>query len=106
MRLNSLRPALMAGQSGRIAATRLQALTVGRSIVCQEKDRDRYGRIIAICRANGEDLGAIMVREGLAWAFVRYSSDYVGHEAKAKTDRLGVHAHGCQPAWEWRSRER
>ena len=57
--------------AGRLAATRLQALTAGRSIVCQEKDRDRYGRIVAICRAAGEDLGAIMVREGLAWAFTR-----------------------------------
>lgn len=93
-------------QAGRMAATRLQALTTGRSIVCQEKDRDRYGRIVAICRASGEDLGAILVREGLAWAFVRYSSDYVGQEAKAKTDRLGVHAHGCQQAWEWRKQHR
>jgi hypothetical protein len=47
--------------AGSLAATRLQALTAGRSIVCQEKDRDRYGRIVAICRASGEDLGAIMV---------------------------------------------
>ena len=47
-----------------------------------------------------------MVREGLAWAFVRYSSDYVGQEGKAKADRLGVHAHGCLPAWEWRTQQR
>jgi endonuclease YncB( thermonuclease family) len=52
-------------------ASRLQALTAGRSIVCQEKDRDRYGRIVAICQLSGEDLSAIMVHEGLAWAFVR-----------------------------------
>ncbi len=51
--------------AGRMAATRLQALTAGRSIVCQEKDRDRYGRTVAICRASGEDLGAILVREGM-----------------------------------------
>jgi endonuclease YncB( thermonuclease family) len=72
-----------------LAATRLQALTAGRSIVCQEKDRDRYGRIVAICRVLGEDLGAIMVREGLAWAFVRYSRDYVEQYSKAasKTHR-------------------
>ena len=50
--------------AGSLATTRLQALTAGRSIVCQEKDRDRYGRIVAICRASGEDLGAILVREG------------------------------------------
>jgi endonuclease YncB( thermonuclease family) len=92
--------------AGSLATTRLQALTAGRSIVCQEKDRDRYGRIVAICRASGEDLGAILVREGLAWAFVRYSSDYVAQETKAKAARLGVHAHGCQPAWEWRAQQR
>ena len=28
--------------AGSLATTRLQALTAGRSIVCQEKDRDRY----------------------------------------------------------------
>jgi hypothetical protein len=72
----------------------------------QEKDRDRYGRIVAICRVSGEDLGAIMAREGLAWAFVRYSGDYADPEARAKTDRLGIHAHGCQPAWEWRAQQR
>ena len=37
----------------------------------------------------------MLVREGLAWAFVRYSSDYADQEVKAKTDRLSVHAHGC-----------
>jgi endonuclease YncB( thermonuclease family) len=91
--------------AGSVAATRLQALTAGRSIVCQEKDRGRYGRIVAICQALGEDLGAILVHERLAWAFVRYGADYVSQEAKAKAkaDRLGGHVHDCQPAWDWRS---
>src|ERR671911_1365130 len=70
--------------AGRLAATRLQALTAGRSIVCQEKDRDRYGRIVAICRASGEDLGAILVREGFAWAFTRFSVDYVDQQEEAR----------------------
>jgi endonuclease YncB( thermonuclease family) len=47
-----------------------------------------------------------MVREGMAWAFVRYSRDYVDREAKAKAEQLGVHAHDCQPAWEWRAEQR
>jgi endonuclease YncB( thermonuclease family) len=92
--------------AGRLATTRLQALVQGRNIVCQEKDRDRYGRVVAICRASGEDLGAILVREGLAWAFVRYSRDYVDEYAKAAGERRGVHAHGCVPAWEWRAQQR
>lgn len=89
--------------AGRLATTRLQALIQGKTVVCEAKDADRYGRTIAICRASGEDLGAIMVREGMAWAFVRYSSDYVDQEARAKSAGVGVHAHGCVPAWEWRA---
>jgi endonuclease YncB( thermonuclease family) len=92
--------------AGRVAATRLQPLTTGRPVACQEKDRDRYGRTVAICRASGEDLGAILVREGLAWAFVRYSSGYVGDERQAKANDLGVHTHQCIPAWEWRTQQR
>jgi hypothetical protein len=38
----------------------------GQSIVCQEKDRDRYGGVVAICQISGQDMGAILVREGLA----------------------------------------
>lgn len=49
----------------------------------------------AFCRASNEDLGAIMVSEGVAWAFVRYSFDYVGQEAKAKDEQLGVHVPLC-----------
>jgi endonuclease YncB( thermonuclease family) len=92
--------------AGRMAASRLQALAAGRSIICQEKDRDRYGRIVAICRASGEDLGAILVREGLAWAFVRYSLDYVSQNEQAKAAQIGVHGHDCLPAWEWRAQQR
>src|SRR5829696_1594334 len=92
--------------AGSLAATRLQALTAGRSIICQEKDRDRYGRIVAICRVSGEDLGAILVREGLAWAFTRYSVDYVDQQEEARVANRGLHAHDCAPAWEWRAQQR
>lgn len=92
--------------AGRMATTRLQELISGRTVICQEKDRDRYGRTVAVCRAGGEDVGAILVREGLAWAFVRYSTDYVQQEQLAKEAVLGVHRHGCVPAWEWRAAQK
>jgi endonuclease YncB( thermonuclease family) len=84
----------------------IQALVSGRHVVCDAKDKDRYGRTVAVCRMSGEDLGAILVREGLARAFVRYSRDYVHQEEQAKAARLGVHAHHCTPAWEWRAQQR
>jgi endonuclease YncB( thermonuclease family) len=47
-----------------------------------------------------------MVQLGMAWAFVRYSSDYIELEQRARVEGLGVHAHGCQPAWKWRAERR
>lgn len=61
---------------------------------------------LTVCRAAGRDLGADMVRAGMAWAFVRYSRDYVAQEGEARAARLGVHLHDCQPAWEWRADKR
>lgn len=92
--------------AGRLAATHLQQLVQGKAVVCEAKGRDRYGRPIAVCRAAGADLGELMVRGGYAWAFVRYSGDYVAQEVRAKADNLGVHAHGCMRAWEWRAQHK
>ena len=39
-----------------------------RSVACEERDQDRYGRIVAVCRYGGQDVNAWLVREG--WANV------------------------------------
>jgi len=44
-----------------------------------------------------------MVSAGMAWAFARYSSDYIGQEKAAIGARLGVRAHDCMKAWDWRA---
>lgn len=88
------------------ATATLEKLMKGRSITCDDRGHDRYGRTIGLCRADSDDLSAAMVRLGMAWAFVRYSRDYVEQEAKARAGNLGVHAHGCEPAWEWRAQRR
>lgn len=89
--------------AGRLATTHLQSLIAGRSVACEPKAKDRYGRTVAICRVGGVDLGELMVRDGYAWAFIRYSADYAPQEARAKAAGLGIHAHDCRPAWEWRA---
>ena len=90
-------------QAGKAASQTLAALMEGRTIACESRGHDRYGRSVALCRADGRDLGAEMVRAGMAVAFTRYSTDYAGLEAAAKAARLGVHLHGCIPPWEWRA---
>jgi endonuclease YncB( thermonuclease family) len=84
------------------ASRHLADLMSGHTVVCEYKDRDRYGRTVALCRADGQDLGAAMVRAGMAWAFTRYSSDYVDQERAAIEAKAGVHAHDCAKAWDWR----
>lgn len=37
---------------------------------------------------------------------IRYSHDYVVQEDEAMTTIRGIHAHECQPAWEWRAKHR
>ena len=50
-------------------------------VSCEERNRDRYGRIVAVCRHGGQDVNAWIVSQGLALAYRRYSRDYVGEEA-------------------------
>lgn len=88
------------------AGAYMRELVRGKTITCEPRVKDRYGRTVALCRANGEDLGAAMVRAGMAYAFIRYSSDYVADEATAKASGLGVHAHQCEKPWDWRARVR
>ena len=68
--------------------------------------QDRYGRTVALCFADDVNLSVAMVRAGMAWAFVRYSRDYVTQEAEAKAAGRGVPAHQCEKAWEYRARLR
>jgi endonuclease YncB( thermonuclease family) len=89
--------------AGLEATATMRKLIGGKTVVCEFRGHDRYKRSIGLCRAGGEDLGAEMVRAGMAWAFTRYSSDYISQEKAAIGARLGVHAHDCQKAWEWRA---
>jgi len=60
------------GQQASFAlADRIERATVS----CQPRDRDRYGRIVAICFKGNEDLNRWMVASGWAVAFRRYSED-------------------------------
>ena len=91
---------------GVAAAYALADLMRGRTVQCEAMGQDRYGRTLGLCRADGRDLGASMVRKGMAWAFTRYSSDYIQQEGDANFHRIGVHAHDCHKPWDWRARNK
>ena len=57
-------------ECGKKATKALRRLIAGNPVVCQERDVDRYGRIIAVClNAEGQDVGAELVRQNPAPLF-------------------------------------
>lgn len=75
---------------GRWATAELAARVEGRRVVCAGEEEDRYGRLLAVCRADGEDINAALVRSGAALAYRKYSGRYVAEEGAAEKAGLGI----------------
>jgi len=85
--------ATIIGQNGRVA--------------CEEKDRDRYGRPVAVCRIGGRDLAGEMIRRGWAVDFVRYSRGrYEAEQDAAQRAGAGLWAGDFDVPWEWRAKRK
>ena len=93
-------------QCGTSATLALTRRIGGRSVSCEERDRDRYGRIVAVCHAGGEDLNGWLVSEGLAIAYRHYSTDYIGHEQAAREAGRGLWRGEFVEPWRWRKGKR
>ena len=87
---------------GRSAARALEKLTTGQPVTCRGDTKDDYGRLLAVCTTPKGEVNASLVRQGLAWAFVKYSGAYVPVEAEARSARRGVFAVQNEPPWEFR----
>lgn len=57
---------------------------------CTVVDTDRYRRNVAICTVDGRDLGATLVREGLAISETNYSDPYRSEESEARRAGRGL----------------
>lgn len=88
--------------AGKIARQRLARLVADHTVTCRAFGKDGYGRLIARCQAAGRDLGGELVRAGLAWAFVKYSTTFVAEEQVARLSSVGIWQSRCEPAWAFR----
>lgn len=89
---------------GSEAAAFLRTLIAGASVECEVRTKDRYQRSVAVCRCEGVDVGAVMVRAGWAVAFTRYSGDYEIQEREARAERIGLWAGSFSMPWAWRAK--
>ena len=93
-------------ECGLAAALYLEQLHGKNGFECKNLGQDRYKRISARCYiledGNRIDIGSLMVREGYALAYRRYSKDYIDEEEFAKENSRGLWRSKFMKPWEWR----
>lgn len=88
---------------GTEATRAMRAMAEGRELRCRNNGLDKYGRTLGTCFAGGRDINAEMIKLGLAWAYVKYSTAYVQEEAQARAAKLGIWQGEAMPAWDFRA---
>jgi len=87
---------------GRLARQALQQMIAGNGISCKGSDRDRYGRLLAVCRVNDRNLNLLMVKTGWAVAY----GDYYREEREARRKKLGLWDGTFKEPRRWRREHR
>lgn len=78
---------------GEMAKAKLASLIGDDPLSCLRKSTDVHGRMVAVCRISGIDIGQAMVEAGWATAYRRYSQDYLAAEQRARSGKSGL--------WQW-----
>lgn len=78
-----------------------------KDLVIREKNKDRYGRVVAVVYADGINVNEAMLKQGWAWHFKRYDSNrnWDRLEQKARKAGIGLWADKAPVApWTYRQR--
>ncbi len=97
-------------QSYGTAATRAaQQYVGGESVQVSVEEIGRYGRAVARVEVGGADLGAMLIRRGLAWHYRQYApnaTEYARLQRQARNAGRGLWSQANPTApWEWRDRQ-
>jgi endonuclease YncB( thermonuclease family) len=91
---------------GQKSALALSSYIGLRTVSCEQRDSDRYGRAVAVCSiGQTPDLGEWLVRSGWALDYPRYSRGaYSDAQREAARTRRGMWQGQFDKPWEWRGR--
>lgn len=73
---------------------------------CRPQRTDRFGRTIAKCEADGEDIAQWLVKNGWALSYVRFSHAYDADEKTAREAPIGLWTGAFVAPWDWRVRNK
>ncbi len=91
------------GSAARDALTKFSG---DKSWTCTPVRTDRFGRSVAKCLVEGEDISKWMVRNGWALAYTQFSKDYEADEKAARDAKAGLWAGAFIAPWDWRVRNK
>ena len=91
-------------QCGRAAKAELTAIINRGDVTCEARAKDRYGRIVAVCSAEGvPDVGEEMVRHGYAVVLGFGRSDYQELQDEAEAAKRGIWRGSFERPSDWRA---
>jgi micrococcal nuclease len=81
----------------------LADICAGESATVKDKGQDRYKRTLGVVYCKNTNANEKQVKDGLAWAYVKYGRQYVELEKEARNSKAGLWAdNNPTPPWEWR----
>jgi endonuclease YncB( thermonuclease family) len=91
---------------GKAAIAKLEHLVLkAQSVECDNRGVDEFGRILAVCLADGVNINEMMIKAGLAWSYRKYAHDYDRLEEEVHKTKAGIWQAPTQAPWDYR-RER
>ena len=75
---------------GKASKRHLIDLISNKSLKINEKGKDKYGRTLAVLYNGDQDINAQMVIDGYAWAYDKFSKDYVAFQKDAQSLKKGL----------------
>lgn len=75
---------------GKASKRHLIDLISNKSLNINEKGKDKYGRTLAVLYNGDQDINAQMVIDGYAWAYDKFSKDYVAFQQNAQLLKKGL----------------
>ena len=72
------------------------------NVECISEGKDQYKRILAECFVNNESLSSYLVRSGYAFAYRKYSKNFIPDEDYARINKLGMWSMEFDYPWDYR----
>jgi|TARA_B100000767_G_scaffold35709_1_gene30273 endonuclease YncB( thermonuclease family) len=74
----------------------------GNKVECIREGKDQYKRTLAECFVDNESLSSYLVRSGYAFAYRKYSKNFIPDEDYARINKLGMWSMEFDYPWDYR----